>query len=258
MSRMFQVVIVALAAASLFLAACGGSSSKSTPTSAPSSSGTPGAGSPAATQSGQGQVTGSGAAALKKLATDLSAKTYQVSYDLSMTQSGQPTTGSITIAQKPPKSFTSFQTTAGSFVMINDGTNTYSCTKSGTGAGQCIKSTGAATGAGANPAAGFSIADALSSLTSSVNVTDAGSRTVAGIDSQCFNVQETSGTGVACFSKSDGLATLIQSKDPNGDTTQLQATKASGSVDDSLFAPPADYTVVTIPAVPSIPAIPTR
>jgi len=257
MSRMFQVVIVALAAASLLLAACGGSSSKSTPTSAPSSSGTPSAGSPAATQSGQGQVTGSGAATLKKLATDLSGKTYQISYDLSMTQSGQNTSGSMTIAQKPPKSFTSFQTTAGSFLLINDGTNTYSCTKDPTGAGQCIKSTGA--GAAANPAAGFSIADALSSLTDSVNVTDAGSRTIAGIDSQCFNVQETSGTGIACFSKSDGLATLIQSKAPNGDTMQFQATKASGSVDDSMFAPPAGYTVVTIPSgVPSIPAIPTR
>jgi hypothetical protein len=258
MSRMFQVVIVALAAASLLLAACGGGSSKATPTSAPSSSGTPGAGSPAATQSGGGQVTGSGAASLKKLATDLSGKTYQISYDLSMTQSGQNTAGSMTMAQKPPKSFTSYQAAAGNFLMINDGTNTYTCTKDPTGAGQCIKSTGTA-GAAANPAAGLSIADVLSNLTSSVNVTDAGSRTIAGIDSQCFNVQETSGTGIACFSKSDGLATLIQSKAPNGDTMQFQATKASGSVDDSMFAPPAGYTVVTLPSgVPSIPAIPTR
>ncbi len=253
MRRMFQVVIVALAAVSLslLLAACGGGSSKSTPTSAASSSGTPSAGSPRATQSGQGQVTGSGAASLKKLATDLSGKTYQVSYDLSMTTGGQTTSGSIAIAQKPPKTATTYQTSDGSFLLIDDGTNTYSCAKDPTGAGQCIKSASSGAGAAANPAAGFSIADALSSLTDSINVTDAGSRTIAGIDSQCFNVQEMSGTGIACFSKSNGLATLIQSKAPNGDIMQFQATKASGSVDDSMFAPPAGYTVVTLPAAPT-------
>jgi len=261
MKRTLALAIASLAFASLAFAACGGddnnSSSRSTSqpqsTGATSSAGdskTNGQSSPAANQSspaatakaGEGQVTGSGADALKKLAGDLSGKTFQVSYEVNITQGGKPTKGSITMVQKPPKSLTSYQSAdsgggaASNFLLINDGTNSYACFKDPSTGGQCIKSK--ADTSAANPLAlGFSLDTVLKNLTDNINVTEAGSRTIAGVDSRCFTVKQADGSeGTACFSKKDGM------------TSQIQATKASGSVDDSLFTPPADYKVIENPS----------
>ena len=261
MNRFLVFGLTSLAAGSLAFAACGGddstsSSATSQPGGATSSSGNGSATKPAdsATKApGEGQVTGSGANALKQLAGDLSKKTYQVSYQMQITTAGTttPNKGAMTLAQKPPKSLTSYDSTDASgkttnVMLINDGTSSFSCFKDPkSGAGQCIKSS--ASGA-ANPlGAGFSLDAALKNLTDNINVTDAGSKNVGGIDSRCFTIKESTGDGTACFSKQDGLVTLLDSKNTDGSSVHIEATKASGSVQDRLFAPPSDYKVIENP-----------
>jgi hypothetical protein len=258
--KTFLVGLAALAiGASLTFVACGGDDSTSNTKTASTTAGdtktdsptTTGAAAATTTTGGSGsaQVTGSGADALKNLAKDLSKKTYQVSYDLETTSAdGKTTKNSITLSQKPPKTATSFSSGAaagGSFVIINDGTNTLTC--SGTAsAGQCSK-------AKTDPSSpfagnGFSLDKTLQGLTDSVNITETDGRKVAGADSRCFTIkQSASADSLACFSKSDGIATYVENKGTTGTLTKITATKISNSVDDSAFAAPAGYKVVDAP-----------
>lgn len=222
------------------------STTAASPTGDSSKSGSQPSQATATKAAGDGQVTGSGADALKRLAQDLSGKTYQVSYDINQTQNGKPTKGAITIAQKPPKSATNYaigDSSAQSFLIINDGTNSYICSKDASGAGNCVKSK--ADSSANNLGNAFSLDALLKNLTENLNVTESGSRNIGGIDSRCFDVKGTNGSeGTACFSKKDGGATLLDTKSKDGSTIQIQATKASGSVDDSLFVPPAGYKII--------------
>jgi hypothetical protein len=253
----FGLVLISIAA--LALAACGGDDDDSkttdkTEATATTSSGDNKTTSQPTTQAdatkaaGDGQVTGSGADALKKLAKDLSGKTYQVTYDFTSTEAGkQPQKSSITVAQKPPKTLTSSDNfsvsgTATAFVFINDGTNSFTCFKDASGAGQCIKSKADAS---SNLGDVFSLKSLLNNLTDDIDVKAAGSKTIAGIDSQCFDAKGADGDGTGCFSKKDGLMTYFLQKETAGTTLEISATKVSTSVDDSLFVPPASYKIVT-------------
>ncbi len=249
MKRLLPVIsLLVLMAATA--AACGGDdNSSAASTSQPQATGgtaqPSGEASPAATRpAGTAQITGSGADALRQLSKELSGKTYQVTYDFNFTQKGTPTKGSVTLAQKPPKSSTNFQLEgAGNFLTINDGTYDFTCSQDPSGKGQCVKTKG---GASANPLLNaFSLDAVLKNLTGDLNVSDAGNRSIAGADSRCFTVkQANSSDSTACFSKKDGIVTLIDSKAADGGTTLIQATKVSSSVDDSLFAPPSGYTTI--------------
>ena len=243
-----------LIGASLTFAACGGddNTSKTTATAggdgktdSPTTSG----GSTYEKTPGSGQVTGSGADSLRNLAKDLGKKTYQVSYDLEATGvDGKVTKSSLTLAQKPPKSATSITNgAAASFTLINDGTNTFTCIPAPAGGGQCTKAKADAT----SPLSGnlFSLDKTLQSLTENVNVSESGSRNVAGADSRCYTIKETNGNdALACFTKSDGIMTYVENKAGSGSKSTLTATKISTSVPDSMFAPPADYKVIDAPA----------
>ncbi len=259
MNRLVTIGVAALALGALALSACGGddddskTATKDDATQAATaktgenktSSGTTVAAEPTK-KDGDAQVTGSGADALRKLAKDLSTKTYQVSYDFTQVEADKKTTKStITIAQKPPKSATSGQdlTTGTTFVFFSDGSASYTCFKETAGAGQCFKRK-----LDAAPLGNFlSLDTLLKSLSDDINVTSAGSRTIAGVDSQCFNGKgkEFGGEGVACFSKKDGIVTLVDTKSEDGSTERIEAKKASNSVDESLFAVPTGYTVTS-------------
>ncbi len=260
MNKRWTLGFAALAVGALALAACGGDDdSKTTKKDEPaqaatanpggnktSSGSTVGATAEPTKKDGDGQVTGSGADALKKLAKDLSTKTYQVTYDFDQVDKEKKTTKStVTIAQKPPKSVTSFSDLAGSglaIAIISDGSARYSCFKQPNTPGQCQKSKVDET----KPVGNFlSLDSLLKSLGEDLNVTTAASRSIAGLDSQCFNAKGKGigDEGIACFSKKDGIVTLLDSKDKDGSTIHIEATKASNSVDDSLFVLPAGYTI---------------
>jgi hypothetical protein len=263
-SRSLTIGFVALGAltlAAFALAACGGDDDKGTSTATTAASGsaattaasgsskTAAGGSATAASSaspGSGQVTGSGADALKALAKDLTNKTYKVSYDMTLISDEETTKGVLTLYHKPPKDAFSFNITdspdgAQMTAYIDDGKNTLTCFGETATEGTCLKATSDGT---ASPFASVYSADAiLSQLTDSVEVTDAGSKTIAGADSKCFNVKEQDGSvSVACFSKSDGLLTSVQGTNA-GDTTKIVATSISTSVDDSVFSAPKGYDV---------------
>ncbi|MEO6397535.1 MAG: hypothetical protein ABIP13_03610 [Tepidiformaceae bacterium] len=261
MNKLLTHGLVALALGALALAACGGDDDDSkapkkdeATQSATANSGddksssgiTAAATAEPTKKDGDGQVTGSGADALKKLAKDLSTKTYQVTYDYEEVDAAKKATKStLTIAQKPPKSVTSFSELGGSGVaiaIISDGTTRYTCAKQPNTPGQCQKSKVDAT----KPVGNFlSLDSLLKSLSEDFNVTSAGSRSIAGLDSQCFNAtgKAVGDEGIACFSKKDGIVTLVDSKDKDGSTTHIEATKASNSADESLFTVPTGYTI---------------
>jgi hypothetical protein len=195
---------------------------------------------------GTGQVTGSGAGKLRSLARDLTGKTFQVSYAVDMGDGK----GSMTFVQKPPKFATIIELTdsggegtPGTIALIDDGTNSYTCFKEGTDQGQCLK--GPSGGAALTPLPIFSVTDAIQDLADDVNVTESGSRTIAGIDSECFTVKPADGSeGTACFAKEAGIATLIDTTTPDG-TFHFEATEVATRVDDSVFAPPAGYEIAS-------------
>lgn len=225
----------------------GSPASKTTTAASPSASPAASATAKGATPGG-GQVTGSGADALKALAKDLSGKTYQVTYAMTITTSTGTTKGNLTLARKPPKSLTMFTITESTdaleaVTLIDDGKTTLSCFGDPTGGGTCIKAK--SDGSGSLLGSIVSVAAILGSLEDSVDVTDAGSQAVAGADSRCFNVNEKDGSkGIACFTKKDGLLTLLQGKDETeGSETSLRATNVASSVPDSAFDVPKDYSV---------------
>lgn len=277
--RLPLVVLGALVAL-MTLASCGGSDKKTDPTStatgggassppasasspasasasapspaAASASATasaPASASPAASSTpGGGSVTGSGAAALKALSKDLTGKTYRVTYEMTVTSSTDTLKGKLTLAQKPPKSLTVFDITESSdplekVILISDGKTTLTCFGDPTGGGTCIK---AKQTADDEPLGSIiSVQAVLGDLESSVDVTEAGSQTIAGADSRCFNVTETDGNkGVACFTKKDGILTFLRGKDETaGSQTSLKATTVGSDVPDSLFEAPKDYSI---------------
>jgi outer membrane lipoprotein-sorting protein len=208
--------------------ASGTSSTDSGPATATKASGTAAA---PTTASGSGSVTGSGADALKKLAQDLSGKTYQVTYDFNSVSGEDTTTGTMTIAQKPPQSVTKFEFNGESTLVISDGKASIFCT-SADEQGTCYKSSDPeSVSAGA-----FDLQDTLNNLDEDVNVTQVDNQKIAGHDAKCFDVKGSQEDGVACFDAGNGLLLLLESK--SGDEFSIKATDEKTSVDSSLFDAP--------------------
>lgn len=259
------VALAALATCAIGLSACGGDDDDKSPAAATAAATTkpaeggnqppaaattaaaataPPTTAPAAT-AGTAGVTGSGADALRSLTKDSGTKTYKGDYAMTIVQSGKTTSGTMTIARKPPKTYTNFQTTvdgnAGSFLAIYDGTNTITCIKAGPLGNQCFRSKSSTVGT--ELGAGVDIDEILKDVDESVDATEISSQTIAGQESRCFSLKRKSGDGTACFTKADGILTLVETKDTDG-TTTLKATSVSKTVEDSLFAPPAGANII--------------
>jgi hypothetical protein len=243
-----------VAAPVLLFAACGGDDDgngavtggttggqSTVATATPGGASAPAPGSTAA--GGTGQVTGSGAAALQRLARDISGKTYQVTYTIEFTTDGVAESGTMIIANKPPKSAYVFDVDGMEMQIINDGEFTYLCSDEG-GSGQCLKTrTGVGISAlAANP---FDLQAILSEFEEDVEVTATRDERVGGIDSECFTVKNSEGESIACFSKADGLLTKVEGGD-GADAMKVMATGMSSNVDDRLLEPPAGYAIMDL------------
>lgn len=263
------LLVPALAVTMLTMAACGGdddddagtdptattaatstsdeaTTASGTSTSAPTTPGgdatteptTASGGSPTSTggNSGDGNLTGSGADELRALAADLSKKTYTVTYEFTEGTEDDLTTGSLTLYQKPPKSATSYSTDAEVFTIIDDGVNSWICSKNtGDEEGSCLKSetTGSLT-----TAAAFDLDSALDDLEFNLNVTEEGDEKIGGRDAACFTIEEEGfEESRACFDKKDGFLLLLDQTDDAGGKYEIRATNVSNSVDDSVFEP---------------------
>lgn len=170
------------------------------------------------------------------LLADASDKTYSVSYEIEITSDGKTQQGSVTFAQEPPKS--RMQIALGDsedfeeLILIEDGTNSYTCVKSGD-SGQCFKS-GATGGLGANFTL-FDVTRLVQRVKEDKDIKEVSGQKIAGRDSRCFEGKfpDTAEEGLFCVDKSDGILTLIDSE-----STKFKATEISTKVDEKLFEPP--------------------
>jgi hypothetical protein len=228
--RVLSLVVIVLAAAGL--SACGSSSGDddSTDTTAASSSKT--------TESDSGDDS-----SVDDFASELE-KGRNVEFDATYEThaSGSTDASSFRVAQKKPKSL--FETTDGdsTTTIINDGTDTFICSKSGDADATCIKSP---RGSGSNPmvAPMLALVDAGSITTTLRSLgrlpgisVDRSHKTFAGEDATCVKVTVQSGGGTWCALDAGVIAYV----DSGGSTLEL--TEFSTDVSDSTFELPAEPT----------------
>lgn len=183
-----------------------------------------------------GNATADDAASIfDKLAAEGTAKTYQASYDMELTASGQTQKGTATLASKPPKlatvvSFAAAQLTL-KMSIITDGKDTYTCTDFGAG-GSCSKEAGVDD----NLTKGFDVQKAIKEARGNSEIKEIDKRTIAGKSSRCFQTTDKSDGTVTtfCLDEKDSIMTYMEV----GGVTKLTATKVSTSVDDKLFELP--------------------
>ncbi len=233
-TRVFLALLTLFALASLATAACGGGGESTDDKTVAADDG----------------LSGSGADALRSLAKDLTDKSYQAVYDIETDEGdGKTDKGLLTIASKPPKSAFAVSTkdSAGvktEFLSFKDDKVSYLCTKTGDEPGECLK--GAVTEDGAS-AGLLDLKSLLSNLEeeAGTTVTEVKGRKIAGADSKCFKIKDARSEGTACFARSNGIMTLVDSVD-NGIILKVQATKLSEKPDDKLFEVPDGYEVIDL------------
>src|SRR3990172_4793268 len=126
---------LALALFVVLAVSCGGDDDDKETTAkdgSPTTAASPGEGTKQATATSS---SGSGSGKLGELLKDRAKKSFLITYSF---ESAGAQKGSYTIVQKPPKSATIIEVSGATIYQINDGTDTYSCTKAGT-AGSCQK-----------------------------------------------------------------------------------------------------------------------
>lgn len=168
---------------------------------------------------------------------DASKLTYLVKYEMEYEADGTTQKGMMAYAQKPPKVLTRISMGeslgADEMIFIEDGTNSFMCTKSGA-IGQCMKSAGT-NGLGET----FAVMD-MKKLTERVkndkNIKEVSGQKIAGRDSRCFEgkLEATDNKdAVFCVDKKDGIVTLVESEG-----LKMRATEIATRVDDKEFEPP--------------------
>ncbi len=235
--RMIFLGAVAVVAFAALTAACGDDDENSkTPTTG---SGTTGSPATDATRQSQPQSPTAGSTSTGKLSDllkDSSKLTFYVVY--SFEQAGTNSIkGTYTLAQKPPKSLSSFDLAGqGIFTTISDGQQSYSCTKLGAQpTGICQKAGSGGPGAGITFFNLAAIAQAASVVPDSKEIDG---RKVAGRDARCFQYSPSGGSpSTVCVDKESGLMVYIESNDSSGKMT-IAATEIKGSVDDKVFELP--------------------
>ena len=161
----------------------------------------------------------------------------QISYEVKGGGSDNDFTSWIQ-AKKNGKTYFSFKSKDGSSSsIIDDGKNTYLCTKPADGEGVCLKSAKSADSLDLSFNRDEVLADFKASASSAKEV---GSRKIAGRDARCFEITTDGVKESLCLDKNDGLALFM-----TGEEIELTATEAKTNVDDKVFEPP--YKVQELP-----------
>jgi hypothetical protein len=263
MKKQLLLSLAALAAVSLLAAACGGDDddkgSGSASGSAKSAGQTksdekkPDQAKSDPTKDAGGNLTGSGADALKQLANKMENKAYSVTYQIEFTDADKKTQkGTFSLSQKPPKSATVIHWTEGAdpnlggdMTLIEDEKFTYICTDSAATGKGCFKTKKDTS----NPFSGnfLNVDNVLKDIELKTDVTEVKGQTIAGSDSRCFKVKDATGEGTTCFAKDSGIMTLAEGFNSGTGAMLLKATKLTTNVDDKLFQPPSDYKITEMP-----------
>ncbi len=244
----FRFLMVVALAATLTAAACGGDDDDTNgtagngggdatqPAGGETPSGGNGGGGSATAGAGATATTAGSDEDFSDLLGDASKKTYSVGYDIEIVSDGKTQTGTVSVAQEPPK--TRMDISLGGneefeeLILIEDGTNSYTCVKSGD-SGQCFKS-GATGGLGANFTL-FDVTRLVQRVKEDKDIKEVSGQKIAGRDSRCFEGKfpDSEEEGLFCVDKNDGILTLIDST-----STKFKATEISTKVDEKLFEPP--------------------
>ncbi len=229
------LLLPALAATALALAACGGGDDDDSTGGAPTGDATATATRPAEVGSTPGsapsptQAGGSGGSAsddlpeeLQRLADQAARLKYTAVY--AMEFEGEKT--ELTIAQDPPRSYTAANIAGSDLILINDGTATITCFKTGT-TGFCSK-----TGTGQDEL--FDPSTIYEEIDTRTDYKKLDSRRIAGIDSNCWETTVANlGKSVTCFGKNEPVLTLVE-----GPGVKMELKEYAKSVDAKLFEPP--------------------
>lgn len=170
-----------------------------------------------------------------RLAGDGIKKTYQASYDMEITAAGTTQKGTAVMASKPPKLATKVTFSGGdfkgSFAIITDGTDTYTCTDFGIG-GSCTRSSGVDD----SLTRGLDLQKAIKEARGNSEIKEVQKRTIAGKSSRCFETRSKTDGSVTtfCLDEKDSIMTYVEI----GGITKLTATSISSSVDDKSFELP--------------------
>lgn len=235
---MMKTILLATGAALMLVgvaSACGGDDGDSGKSDSTKASGSPAPSSPAAEGTRASQQSPTTAAIqnakLSDLLKDSASKTFYVVYSFETTGSGA-VKGTMTIAQKPPKSLNSFDIQGqGAFATINDGQQTYTCNRLGAQPSGVCQKTGAGPGAGLTF---FNLA-AFAAVASQVpDVKEIAGRTIAGHDARCFDYTASGSPSTVCVDKKDGMLLYVQT-DTGGNKMTIGATEVKASVDDKVF-----------------------
>ena len=257
-------VLIGVLAATLFVAACGGSSKKSGTGSSGGTTTTGPGGSTSPTSSG-------GNDDLSKIAGQYAKAKIKITY----ASAGSGDSSTITIAQDGNGKSAY---TVGDSTFYNDGKTTVSCQGTGTTA-KCTQ-LGSLGGVGSSIGAGFTATfSALAAALTSLGGGDKSSESIAGRDASCVKYKasdvigrlassplfkdaanasdyDPNDTATICVDKQTGFVLKFAGTKKGVAQDELTAT-AVGEPTDSDFTPPV--TPETIPSIPgiSIPSIPT-
>lgn len=231
--------------------ACGGSSKKSsnTPSSSDTSSANPTSGSksPGATATSGSSSSDNPLKDIQGAGNALKTSNLKLTYDMTQTDSdGKVTKGSLSMSQKDKESY--FKLVGdigtgenGTFIVIDDGTNTFICTEQPTK--QCIKSTSSGSGSIIDAFQPGNIADELTANGGSYK--QVGDQTIAGRGAKCYKGSDETGSGTVCIDKKSGVLLSVDATQTDGSKVNMKATEV-GSASDSDFKPP--YNVISLPS----------
>lgn len=163
-------------------------------------------------------------AELQRAAREAANARYTANYTI--TQEGQQS--EAVIAQDPPKFYLSGTVEGSTFILISDGTATYTCFKTGA-TGTCFKGEAVPGTSFLNPG---EIVDSVDTASSYKKLDD---RKIAGVDSTCWEVTVTDlqGTATMCIGKSIPVVTYVE-----GSGLKMELKSLSQGVDGKLFEPP--------------------
>jgi hypothetical protein len=247
LSRLIPVGLAVVALGSVLFVACGGDDDKSSSTpdsgskdattaASPSGGSAGGSSSPA---SGATKASGNALADLQAAAKSISSGNFKISYDMTTTpKSGSPETGAMTLATKGNKSYikiSGFGGQDGTAIIINDGTNSYTCIDTSK---MCLKSAGA--GAGTESLVdGFRPDNLIDEVTKSgATVNQVADQTVAGRSAKCYHAKDSEGEGTICIDKKSSFVVLVDSSSTDGTKIKMQAKEVADSASDDDFKPP--------------------
>lgn len=242
-------ILGGLAVVAMVAIACGGDDAEEDTTTTGSSTTKATTTATAAATKASGGTAATGSASFADLFGQLEDATYRAEYDVA----GAGLSGSTMVWYRKDGKLRFDMTSAqGSFIIIDNGTSSVTCTSAG-GSGTCFA--GGAPGGFEPP--GIDAVEDFETNAANYQVEPIDDRTIAGIRGECFKYTSASGTGTTCIGP-DGQLLLMEATQA-GQTFSLTATKVDEDVSDSDFEPP--YPITELPQLPgftpgNIPGLP--